>query len=262
MLPLENLNNLSIGQRFAYIADYEMERTGIRYNLECSLIGRIILSIFFFCVSKPENPVIARWKAHRIYLLAYRPTIDSGSYSSWERAALKVNRMLPGKKAIFIPSQVVYQGYDNRGYYPQPHVYHNTNPTFIPVLNPGFPVQHQQSVNPHLNTAQTFHGLNNVTYSHTNSNYSSGMNNNRPNSYMPPYNPEILPRSTHRSTSVNHNMGQQPHGRQNNNPPQNNNLPSSVNLPRVQNNNDGTGVNSRPTSAAGMKRTNNGNKNY
>lgn len=95
--------DLSPQDRYVYIEREEPEVRSFKYKL----------ARFFCCCCcfTSVRPVARRWDDHRIYLINNRPAYGTQEYIVWERAAIRVNRMVPWYRSIPLhrPRPVVVQ---------------------------------------------------------------------------------------------------------------------------------------------------------
>jgi len=90
--PYHQLNHV---ERYNYILDQQVGRSGIKYRIEQSCIGRF-LSIFCCCLT--EGSLERNWKEHRLYIIRNRPAEDSPDYNLWCLVVQRVNVMLPNAR--------------------------------------------------------------------------------------------------------------------------------------------------------------------
>lgn len=188
-MPIEQYINLNSEDRFRYIEYQEINRSGLRFKLEQSALGRLILCIFC-CIKR--DPIGEDWNRHRKYLLVNRPALHfQQQFEQWARAAERVNRMVIPQKRIQIPRPFV----QNPPFVQLPPIV----PAPIYVVPPAgqFVKTHQVEINnqKHYPSVNTY-APQPVQSSIVNVN---PFHQHRPTSV----NPQLPPSRNHRPTSVN-----------------------------------------------------------
>lgn len=108
-----NYHHLSPHERFVYIAEVEPELKGFKHAFARNCLGNIILNLFCCFTCRRKSELEQHWEDHRIYLMP-PPSHDHPEYRAWERAARRVNEMVPYFQRIEIPPPVIRTVYMTR----------------------------------------------------------------------------------------------------------------------------------------------------
>lgn len=149
--------NVHPRDRYNEILQRQVNTNSMRYKLEQSGIGRIVLAFFdCCCCGSFYDPTYRQFKADRAFLYEQRNLVTEEDFPMWQQAARKVNKYVPFYRVIhtkrYNPQVRVQRAASFQPHYqprqnPVVHVNHighapyvapvtlNNQPTFNPVRN-------------------------------------------------------------------------------------------------------------------------------